>query len=251
MPQLPNVHLLDGVDESGRIHGSSEPELNILTDSTSPLPNTLSLDGSEEAEGFTSAVRSSEPQEALSDLTMISGQLDINDAPPELPVDAGVADLLETRNCAEEKQSFIQRQEEEEGDEDMEGGEEEEEEAPLEAKVEEEETDHEETKLLPPFTDANETESEAKATSPPTIADIKVGEVVIVSDLDGPVSEEEPTKAARRMFPFFFNLSLSPHCFQAPHAAESHQRRLYLPSRRGEAHGDDVKQLRVSLHRMQ
>lgn len=251
MPQLPNVHLLDGIDESGRTHGSLEPELGILTNSTSPLPNTLSHDGSEEAEGFTSAVRSNKPHEAVPALTMISEQLDVNDPPPELPVGAGMADLLETRNCAEERQSFIQRQEEEEGDEEVEGGEEEEEEVPLEAKVEEEETDHEETKLPPPFTQATETASEDKTTSPPAIVETKMGEVVNFSDLDGPVSEEEPTKAARRMFPFFFNLSLSTHYFQAPHAVESHQRLLYLPSRRGEAHDDDAKQLRVSLHRTQ
>lgn len=239
---------MDGINESGRTHGSLEPELSILTDSTSPLPNTLPHDGSEEAEGFTSAVRSNKPREAVPALTMTSEQLEFNDAPPELPVDAGMANLLETQKCAEEKQSFIQRQEEEEGDEEVEGGEEEEEEVPLEAKVEEEETDHEDTKLPPPFTDATETESEAKTTSPPAIVETKVGEVIVV-DLDG-VSEEEPTKAARRKFPFF-DPSLSTHCFQAPHAAESHQRLLRLPSRRGEAHDDDVKQLRVSLHRTQ
>lgn len=219
MPQLPNVHLLDGIDESGRTLGSLEPELSILTHSTSPLPNTLSHDGSEEAEGFTSAVRSNKPQEVVPALTMISEQPDINNALPELPVDAGMADLLETRNCAEEKQSFIQRQEEEEGDEEVEGGEEEEEEVPLEAKVEGQETDHEETKLPPPFTDTTGTESEAKTTSPPAIVDTKVGEVVIASDLDGPVSEEEPTKAARRMSsssstslsaPIVFRLSTPP-----------------------------------------
>lgn len=191
MPQLPKVHLLDGIDESGRTHGSSEPELRVLTNSTSPL------DGSEEAEGLTLAVPSNKPHEAVPAPTMISEQLNVNDAPPELPVDAGMADLFETRNCAEEKQSLIQRQEEEEGDYEV-NGEEEEEEVPLEAKVEEEETDHEETKLPPPFTDATETASEDKTTSPPAIIETKMGEVVNFSDLDGPVSEEEPAKAARR-----------------------------------------------------